>query len=568
MLSTERHCQPATHLIVVQIVAFIGLNAIWCRAQQVPVIPDFAKKVHVRVDGKLLSLADAVKQQSADPKQLTYRNMRVANRGTPEGQLELALWCRKQKLKDEEQLHWRTLLLMQPGNQQAIKALKLRNFMGRLLTAEEIEQLKDQQKESEKAEKQWVPKLKRIKQAIEHGEPADRGAAIDELKSIRDPAALPFVEEVLGLENAQFGRTVIEMAAEMPGDESAAFLARAATDVKDQYVRERAATALQRRPYETYVPVLTARLAAPIELSFNVKLKQGSTKYEKIQWRENTGRIVPAIPNKIRLHSEYKWPDDGFIWTLETSPKWGWRATGREADRLHYDYVLSRDSPDPESPYEFAGSFDISSGPTKGKRKGESIDELQKRVDQANAAQELLNQRIHAALITATGAQVVSPEQKESPRPQIWWEWWNRQSHRDNYIPSGAEIWTQIGLTPVDQILVGDRVLTRDPASQDLAFHLVIAMDVQSSKAGHIVECNSRTITAATDQQFMVSGAGWRKASELKAGVKLDSLTGPQPIEKISAGEGEAARYGLAIANTPTLFVDRTGLLVHDATQR
>ena len=119
----------------------------------------------------------------------------------------------------------------------------------------------------------------------------------------------------------------------------------------------------------------------------------------------------------------------------------------------------------------------------------------------------------------------------------------------------------------VEQILVGDRVLTRDPASQDLAFHLVIAMDKYSGKAERIIEVSSRTIMATSDQQFMASGAGWRKASELEAGVKLDSLAGPQPIEKINTSEGTAAKYGLAIANIPTVFVDRAGILVHDATR-
>jgi hypothetical protein len=37
------------------------------------------------------------------------------------------------------------------------------------------------------------------------------------------------------------------------------------------------------------------------------------------------------------------------------------------------------------------------------------------KIDQANTAQELLNQRIHAALAMARGAKVVPPEQKESP---------------------------------------------------------------------------------------------------------------------------------------------------------
>jgi hypothetical protein len=521
----------------------------------------------MRVDGKSLSLAEVLKQQSADPVQLTYRKMRVANGGTPEGQLELALWCRKQKLKDEEQLHWRTLLLMQPGNPQAIKVLKLRNFMGQLLTAEEIEQWKERQKETEKAEKLWVPKLKRLKQAIEHGEAPDRDAAIKELMAIRDPAVLPFVEEVFGLEDATIRLTIVEMAAEMPGEEPAAFLARAAIDSKDQYVRERAATALQRRPYEIYVPTLMARLAAPIELSFNVKLKPGWTKYKKIQWAEYTGRMSPFGQNKVRLHSEYT-AADYLGWSLEVQPKSGWLATANQPDRLHYDYVLSRDSPDPENPYEYAGSFETGVGQTKGKRKGESIDDIQKKVDEANAAQELLNRRIHTALTTATGAKVAAPGQQEAPRPQAWWDWWKRQSHRDNYIPSGTEVWTQMGPLPVEQLLVGDRVLTRDPASRDLAFHLVMAMDMQSSNATRIVELQSRTIMVTSDQQFMMSGAGWRKGGELEVGMKLDSLAGAQPIEKISTSQRTAAKYGLAIANTPTLFVDRTGILVHDATRR
>lgn len=568
MVSTRRCYVLAWYFTVAQVCVLVGLVPGRCGAQPAPVIPDVAKNVRLRVDGKLVSLAEVLEQKAADPVQQTYRQMRVANGGTPEGQLELALWCRKQKLKEEEQLHWRNLLLMEPGNPQAIKALKLRKFMGQLATNEEIEQWREQQKEIEKAEKLWVPKLKKIKQAIEHGELAERDAAIAELKAIRDPAALPFVEKVFGLEDAEIGRILVEMAADIPGDESSAFLANVAIDAKDMYARERAAAALQRRPYESYVPVLMARLAAPIELSFNVKLKPGWTKYEKVQWREYTGRIGPGIPNKIRLHSEYKWPEDGFIWGLETKLNEGLLATERHPDRLQYDYVLSRDSPDPECPYELAGSFEVTGGPTKGKRKGESIDELQKKVDNTNAAQELLNQRIHEALVTSTGAEVVSPDQKEAPRPQVWWDWWKRQSHRDNYVPGGTEVWTQVGLMTVEEIVVGDRVVTRDPASQELRFQLVMAMDRQSSNGTRVIELDSRTIMATPDQQFTVSGKGWQKASELKADVKLETLAGPQAIEKTSTSEGTVVKYGLAIANVPMLFVDRMGVLVHDGTRR
>jgi hypothetical protein len=564
MFSNWKHRQFASHIVASQILVIIG--PFTARAAQPPNIPDFARNVLVRVDGKSLPLGEVVRQKAADPQQQTYRELRVANGGTPEGQLELALWCRKQKFTDEEQLHWRMLLCMDPENPQGIKALKLRRYMGCLLTNDDIQELKKKKKESEQSAKEWVPKLKKIKQAIEHGDVAERAAALQELKGIKDPRALDSILEVFSLDDAKFSLEIVEMAADIPGDDAAVFLAHIAMESQDQYIRERVATELQSRPYETYVPVLIARLAAPIELSFDVRLKPGWTNYQRIEWRELTGRLEVGMYNKIRLHSEYTNMDVG-MWGLQSTPKSGLIATSGQPDRLQYDYVLSRDSPDPEHPYEYVGRFETPADPGRGKRKGESIEDIQKKVDKANAEQELVNQRIHAALATATGGKVVPDEQKDAPRPQIWWDWWKRQSRRDNYIPKGTDVWTQTGLMPVEQILVGDRVLTRDPKTKELAFHLVMAIDMQSDTQLRSIDVNSRSVLAARDQQFMVADKGWRGVSELEVGMKLDCLAGSQPIEKTGASEG-TAKYGLAIANVPTLFVDRTGILTHDATRR
>src|SRR5437868_2173910 len=102
-------------------------------------IPDFAKNIRVSVDGSLVPLEEAVRIKAADPKQKVYREMRAAKAGTSDGQLELARWCHKQKLDDEERLHWWTLLNKKPRNADAIKALQLRRFQGLLLTSEEID---------------------------------------------------------------------------------------------------------------------------------------------------------------------------------------------------------------------------------------------------------------------------------------------------------------------------------------------------------------------------------------------------------------------------------------------
>jgi hypothetical protein len=539
---------------------------------QAPIIPDFAKSVNVRVDGKLVSLDKAVRQMASDPQQKMYRELRAANAGTPAGQLELARWCRKQKMDEEERFHWWTLLGMQPGHPDAIKGLKLHRFQGLLLTTDEIDQLKKQQKDVELAAKKWTPKLKKLKQAIEHGEADERETALRELKSINDPLAIPSVEKVFGFDDVRIGRQLVEMAANFPGDDGAGFLARLAVNSSDQYVRENATEALKDRQYSTYVPVLIAGLAAPIELSYTVDVDPGRPVYEGVNWLENTGRLQVGLYDKIRLSGKYT-NVDVMMWVPETVQKSGYMMTDVVLDRVQYNYLLSRDSPDPDKQYEYAGSVVAQEGTAKNqrklaakKRKQPSMEEIDRRVKEINEKQALLNERIHAALTASTGVKVVPADQQGTPKPQVWWDWWKKQLEPNGFFARGTEVWTQTGPMAIESILVCDRVLTRKPASGELAFHLVTRTQMKSSGEMRTIELDSRTIVATREQRFMVSGASWQAAGELKDGLKLDGLAGPRLIRSGASGKG-AEMYNLVVADEPTLFVDRMGILVHDASR-
>jgi hypothetical protein len=502
-------------------------------------IPEFAKSVRVRVDGELMPLDEAVRIKAADPKQKSYREMRSAKAGTPEGQLELARWCRKQKLGEEERLHWWTLLSMQPGNPEAIKGLQLRQFKGLLLTSDEIDLIKKQQAAAEKAERQWTPKLKKIKQAIEHGELAEREAALNELKSISDPLAIPAIEKVFGFDDVKIGRQLVEMAANMPDDDGVGFLVRLAVASSDQYVRDKAAEALRARPYSTYVPMLIAGLAAPIEMSARLSVKPGQPKYEWYEGTQETGRLVPwGIPTRIRLHSKPQPSDIAITWHIEQRRIAGWRNTGQTPDRLRYEFELTRDSPNPDAPYEKSGAIaGLNHAGTRNrgaKNFEKSIADLDKEVKEANERTEALNERIHDALKTSTGAKVVPDDQFGTPKPQVWWDWWKKQTEPKDLLARGTEVWTDTGPVPIETILVGDRVLTRDLAKGELTFCLVISNQIKSGSEVRSIQLDSRTVVAAPGQRFMVSGATWKAASELKDHDKLDGLAGPRSIQTVA----------------------------------
>jgi hypothetical protein len=66
---------------------------------------------------------------------------------------------------------------------------------------------------------------------------------------------------------------------------------------------------------------------------------------------------------------------------------------------------------------------------------------------------------------------------------------------------------------------------------------------------------------------FWVSGAGWKKASELKPGDILHGAKSPARITAVEA-QPAAPTYNLEVADHPNYFVGRYMILTHDVTPR
>jgi hypothetical protein len=530
-------------------------------------LPEFAKQIQVKVHNKTIALADVAAQSLADPRQKKYRELREATADSPDANRDLALWCRKQHFTEEEQLHWRLWLRQHPGDTEAIKALHLKNYRGLLLTNEQIEEAKKQQEKIDAAAREWTPKLKRLKQAIEHGDADERQAALVELRAINDPAVIPSLEEVFSVETG-IGVEVVKTLAKMPGDEAAALLARFAVASPNDSAREAATEALRDQPYEKYVPMLIPHLAAPIEMGVETSVLPGWQEYKKVEWREYTGGVSWSLPHQFRLRSKYV-PSDGWLWKLDTTRKSGVMLTADIPNRLQHNYVLTRESEDPKRPYEKAGAIIENPRDKKSKKGNESIDDIKERVKRANAKQAELNRKIHNALNAATGANI-PPEKPgssefEDVKPKLWWNWWRARSRTDRYFSKGTKVWTPDGPVPIEKILVGDRVLTRDLATRDLTFELVMCTDTQPGSTMRGTTVGTKLFASTGEQQFFTADKGWQKAADLTAGQKLETLTGPQPIAA-TADAGASEQFGIIVDGVPTFFIGDAGVLVHDAT--
>ena len=125
-----------------------------------------------------------------------YAKRRNTSPDTVAGHTELAAFCRRQGLQDQERLHWAYVWRYQPDHKDAIRALGLKKHGNTWLTSAALK-LHEQQEQQEAAAKQrWQPVLARLRQSFTRGDAGSQQQAAAELQAIQDPAAIPVLEAV------------------------------------------------------------------------------------------------------------------------------------------------------------------------------------------------------------------------------------------------------------------------------------------------------------------------------------------------------------------------------------
>ena len=203
------------------------------------------------------------------------------------------------------------------------------------------------------------------------------------------------------------------------------------------------------------------------------------------------------------------------------------------------------------------------------------------KVDRANASTEQLNQRIRSVLNHAAGLDYG----EDSKRWWTAWKDYNELEYPEKYpeekpvyettyytscFAADTGVWTLTGEVPIKQIKLGDRVLCQDPETGELAFKPVLTVTTRSPSRMIKVNLGSETITATRGHPFWVNGQGWRMAKQLQLGQHLHSASGAVPIERLT--ETDPAKpwyevsYNLVVADFNTYFVGKHQVLVHDNT--
>jgi hypothetical protein len=517
----------------------------------------------IREGQEWIAYDDSSRTESSEKVLSIYRQRRVGAQRRSKDQLDLANWCRANKLPDQERAHLSAALSLGAGDasEQVAERLGYRQVCGRWLSREQLKEWSGLNDRAVQSLKKWEPQLAKLADRL-GGSAAQRESAIASLKKNADDSAIRAIEYVLAGRDEATAQIAVEALRSLEGFEASIALARQGVFSPWPAVRESAALALKGRPLDYFVPDLMALLSTPIKSELQVWRPwgmSGTLYYNLILAQETGNQFQVAVLTEVgRI--------DNFVVGI-----------GARSGRVSFLGTDSSLGIGPGAGGTPLGITDLDRVARDRLRPREDA------VDRQNEAIAEVNRRVSNVLGTVSGEEAKSD-------PHEWWQWWASYadleygyakeisivSEDDEFsIPgvryvwtpscfaAGTPVWTESGPQPIESVQIGDRVLAKNVETGELAYKPVLHTTVRPPKELTTLRFGDETIVCTGGHRFWSSGSGWIKARDLTPQTLLHSVTGNTPVW--SARKGNTAEtYNLVVADFHTYFVGKTGVLCQD----
>ncbi len=548
---------------------------------------------------------------SNDRRWKEYRRRVEASDSSLASQVALARWCRRSGLEREERWHWQKVIDAAPDHSEAMKRLGLEQYEGELRTRAEVAELKEAQKQL----KRFLPTLQRLVRQAEDEERRDDVLA--EIAAIEAPSMIPALVEAMTIDQrtrqrlmhdldggaekfvVQLHTAGVKALANMESYEATEKLVEVAILSPYVNVWQLAAESLKGRLETDYMPLLMAGMKAPLELSIErevspsggVMLTETLSEAGQKEDRETvrTSDYLTATRHTSgrtgRSWVEYDPARDRARASRHIRRTENWLQYENQLRELRNQriqevlFVLTgRDLNSNAEQWwqawqdynEFEGSLDK---PVRQRRLHEDYSDytydyepvpykpVAYRPSPRRAESTPIKTYVDSKSNYPNGSSTEGPRYGSAdPYPQI-----SRIRDPCSCFAAGTPVWTQEGPRSIEEIEVGDLVLSQDPISGTLDFRPVLQTTVRPPSAVRKITFDGETITSTLGHRFWITGHGWQMTKFLEPGFRLFGANGSLQIEAIeSAGETEA--FNLMVAEYHTYFVGQRRLLVHDNT--
>ena len=498
-----------------------------------------------------------------------YRRVRERYPQTVQGQLALADWCAGRGLTDQERAHLTQVVTIEPDHTIARRRLGFRRVGFDWATEEEIQQAVDGFQENQTALARWRPQIEDIRRDLGHRTQLRRQKAMERLLAVSDPEAATAIEATLWNQNEEAAQLMVRTLGAMPAHSISLVLARQALLSPYARVREDAARQLRTRDMDGYVPTLLSMMYTPVSSETEIfRTRGGGLLFRQTFSREGQdhrealvmdaafgGIVMPGGGGRQMMPVAGNDVQDA---NLERNPRvvrqnlQTQAMNGRIADALKI--ATEQDLPaDPEAWWQWWNEtnevFVEGEKPLRAVR----IPEQFVRIERSN---------------DVLPVEPPKPPQIEPFTPQPIESFSPPRPRRSDCLAAGTLVWTDAGQTAIEQIRVGDLVLSQDPETGELAYKPVLRTTVRPE--GPLVRVQTvagETFETSGGHLFWVAGEGWMRARQLESGMELHGTGGAACVSLTEDGP-ELETYNLIVADFHTYFVGEAKLLCHDNTVR
>jgi hypothetical protein len=515
----------------------------------------------IRVGDEWLPVAKAAAAVRKNPQYSLYRAKRDDLDGSLKRELNLARWCDKEGLHDRAQFHYSRLLhnpdLNESAANEVVKKLGLLMLDGELCTRAEAEEMQRDAAANSSAWKTGEKKFSVWQKLVEGANEPKRKLAHEQLQAVDDFHVIPLIESQLLTAGNAWALELVGLLAKFPQLPATKALAHTAVLAPAKSVRGAAIAALKTRKLHDFVPQLLAGLVPQTKTQFLVRIGNDwsvDIRHQAVTEDVQQKVVVAASEQHQAAIADvfgsgaYKVHNVAFLNEVQTTMT---AAAIRKMAEAQVEAALQR------------------------------LRETEQIAAQKNRLAEISNAVFYEALEKTT-------EQKIPREPGAWGSWWTgynevtydkptayyvQQYEVPIYRPfvrtvscfiAGTPVYTESGPQPIDSIRPGDRVLSQDPNTGEIAFKLVQNVTVRPPSKLRRLTLGGSEIVTTLGHPFWVNGTGWKMAKELEPQQRLHTLRGAAPIIKVEQLPNPDQAYNLIVADFNTYFVGSANVLVHD----
>ncbi len=199
-----------------------------------------------------------------------YQARRLARRDLPDDQVALADWCAQHGLIEQERAHLLRVCQLEPDHAVARRRLGFERVGSEWLSREDLAR----KVENKEALEKWTATLASLLENMASDKPKFRRLALEQIKQIRDSAAIPAVWSLMGNRDEEIEVLAVEITSQITDPAAAIALAQQAILSSHPRVRKLASAKLTNYDPEAYVPTLVASLYMPVTTQYNA-VRQG-----------------------------------------------------------------------------------------------------------------------------------------------------------------------------------------------------------------------------------------------------------------------------------------------------